>query len=87
MAKRYVYVDETGQDTKGKLFIVATVVLLERDDTCTACEKIEALSGKVISKWGKTRPAIRLTYIREILKTHCADGGASFRCLSRYKRL
>jgi hypothetical protein len=85
MAKRHVYVDETGQDTKGKLFIVATVVLSEIDDTCTACEKIEALSGKAISKWGKTRPAIRLIYIREILKTTLLMGTLRFAVFSDSK--
>lgn len=85
MAKRYVYVDETGQDTRGRLFIVAAVVLSEIDDTCAACEKIEALSGKAISKWGKTRPAIRLTYIREILKTPLLTGALRFAVFSDTK--
>lgn len=78
MAKRYVYVDETGQDTRGRLFIVAAVVLSEIDETRAACEKIESLSGKAISKWGKTRPAIRLAYIREILKAPLLKGSLRF---------
>jgi hypothetical protein len=47
MQKLYCYVDETGQDTGGQIFIVAVVVTgEERDDLLTLCEQLEKVSGK-----------------------------------------
>jgi hypothetical protein len=52
--KAFCYVDETGQDTKGRLFIVAVVVTGEQRDDCLAwCEAMEQSTGKRRFKWGK----------------------------------
>ena len=45
--KRYFYIDETGQDTKGRLVVVAVIIgEHDTDDLRLACEEIEALSRK-----------------------------------------
>jgi len=67
--KIYCYVDETGQDTKGKLFIVAFVVTNQQKDRL---EKkllvIEQNSGKYARKWQKTRKRERTNYIQAVLE-------------------
>ena len=51
-AKRYFYVDESGQDTKGQFFIVAIVISeQDADDLRMACLEIERLSRKGTRKW------------------------------------
>lgn len=45
--KRYFYVDESGQDTKGELFVVAVVITdSELDLWRSECEAIEKQSKK-----------------------------------------
>ncbi len=69
MPKAYCYVDETGQDTGGRLFIVAIIVLAkDRDDRLMRCERAEAESGKGKAKWGRARSAQRLDYMRRIIE-------------------
>lgn len=67
--KLYCYVDETGQDTKGKWFLVAVVVLA---DEKKAIEdnllKFEHLSGKHKTKWHKAKHKQREAYIDKIKK-------------------
>jgi len=54
MQKLYCYVDETGQDTKGRLFLVAVVVLVsDRENLRSKLRKAEQISGKGIKKWMK----------------------------------
>lgn len=60
--KIYCYVDETGQDTLGRLFIVVTVVVAEERHKLDAyLEEIEKTSGIGKKKWvrAKTVPASR----------------------------
>lgn len=65
--KVYCFVDETGQDTQGRLFIVAIVVIgKERDKLLTLCEKLEKESGKGKFKWGKADKKLRLRYLSGI---------------------
>ena len=66
--KLYCYVDETGQDTEGRLFIVAVVVTAQdRDTLLQLCERFEKVSGKHKDKWGKAKYARRLSYLRLVL--------------------
>ena len=52
MTKLFCYVDETGQDTLGRFFIVATIVLgKERDSFVLFLEEAEQKSGKKLMKW------------------------------------
>jgi hypothetical protein len=67
--KLYCYVDESGQHTFGRLFVVAVVMAgQERDMLMEACEAIEIRTGKK-NKWIKTAYELRSLYIQEILAT------------------
>ena len=70
VTKLYCYVDETGQDTKGELFLVAVVLreittleLLEKK-----LEKIELRTGKKQLKWKKISRDIKKKYLEELLQ-------------------
>ncbi len=66
--KFFCYVDETGQDTNGKFFIVSVIVTdQERQGLYQICEKIEDESQKGRRKWNKTAHNRRIAYIRQIL--------------------
>lgn len=67
IVKLFCYVDESGQDTKGKLFVVSVVILRhEKDDLLKFCEIVEKESGKGKFKWGKAEQTRRIEYIRRI---------------------
>ncbi|MEO8395960.1 MAG: hypothetical protein ABI700_23395 [Chloroflexota bacterium] len=53
MQKIYCYVDENGQETNGRIFVVA-VVVIDGDPQAVAaqCEEFEHMSGKGKFKWG-----------------------------------
>lgn len=54
--KLYCYVDETGQDTKGRLFIVVAIIIdKEKEGLTKKLEKIEQDSGKKKTKWMKVK--------------------------------
>ncbi len=64
----YCYVDETGQDTLGRLFIVSVVIAAtEREALVEELENIERFSGKGKVKWIHTRHPARLAYIEAVL--------------------
>lgn len=70
-AKLYCYVDETGQDTKGKLFLVV-VVLQEVNNLLFLISflmNIEKETGKRWLKWRKTKRAIKNNYLEQLLLT------------------
>ncbi len=68
MEKLYCYVDETGQDTKGKLFIVSvTMVKEDRADIINILDKIEKDTGKK-TKWSKTPQKQKIAYISRIVQ-------------------
>lgn len=67
--KLYAFVDESGQDTKGRIFIVSVLVLgKEKDFLSVVLEEKERTSGKKNVKWNKSRPALRKAYLEEILR-------------------
>lgn len=70
VTKLYCYVDETGQDTKGELFLVA--VVLKEITGLEALEKkleeIEIRTGKKQSKWKKTNRDIKKKYLEELIQ-------------------
>lgn len=70
MQKLYCYVDETGQDTEGKLFLVSIIIPEKEDKDKIEKEhlKIEKESGKGLLKWKKTHPKIRERYLKRILE-------------------
>lgn len=68
VTKVYVYVDETGQDTRGRLFVVAVVVISSnRDRLRKELQKIEGRSGRVGRKWTKSTTAQRQKYVELLL--------------------
>ena len=77
--KIYCYVDETGQDTKGDLFIVSVVIVEhERNQVIELCEKIEQKTHKGRVKWIKANYSKRLDYIRTILQEPAFMGKLNF---------
>jgi hypothetical protein len=70
--KLHCFVDETGQDTKGELFIVAVVVDdVDPEALRQILAQIEEKSPKGARKWYKTNRERRLAYISRIV-----DSGA-----------
>ena len=65
--KLYCFVDETGQDTEGRLFVVSIVILeKDKDKFLRLCEEIEKSSGKGKFKWGRAEHKRRIQYLRQI---------------------
>jgi len=66
--KLYAYVDESGQDTKGRLFVVATAIIPaeEQERTRQLLERIERSSGKD-KKWTKSKVRQRQAYMEQVL--------------------
>jgi len=62
--KLYAYVDESGQDTEGRFFVVSVVLVgAERDIVLQRLEALEARSRKGPMKWRRARYAFRQDYI------------------------
>src|SRR6516165_5799161 len=62
--KLYAYVDESGQDTEGRFFIVSVVLVgPERDTVLQRLEALEDRSGKGRVKWRRARYSFRQDYI------------------------
>ena len=61
--KLYCYVDESGQDTKGKWFLVAVVLLAKNKDKIESeLQIIEQQSGKFKTKWHRSKHHQRVKY-------------------------
>ena len=59
-----VYVDESGQDTEGELFVVGVLIVEEeKSKLLRDLENIERLSGKRNLKWRKSHHASRKKYV------------------------
>ena len=66
--KLYCYVDETGQDTKGDIFIVSVVVTgKEREEIRSMLERVELSTGKKKTKWVGTKKEFKIAYLEKIL--------------------
>jgi hypothetical protein len=73
--KLYTYVDETGQDTEGEFFLVATVIVgNERDGLLMDLENIERQSGKGGQSWRQTHHDRRIAYVDRVLADHRLHG-------------
>lgn len=67
MQKLYCYVDETGQDTEGAMFLVSIVLTdAERERLARLFLEIEEKSSKGLSKWHKTHLEAKIEYLRRI---------------------
>lgn len=63
----YCYVDETGQDTKGNIFIVSVIISAEsQEEIAEFIKEIEKSSGKSQFKWGRSVLKQRLEFISKI---------------------
>jgi hypothetical protein len=77
--KFFCYVDESGQDTQGKLFIVSVVIAEQELDQLRAiCTKIEQTSGKGERKWIKTSISRRRAYIEGLDREPIFNGKLNF---------
>jgi hypothetical protein len=82
----HCYVDETGQDTLGRLFIVSVVITeAERDALAAELETIERVSGKGKVKWIHTRHAARIAYIEAVLSAAAFRNTLYFSAFSNTK--
>lgn len=63
-----LYFDESGQDTKGRLFIVAGVAIEDSDKFRQLCESAEETSGKRKKKWASAERNRRLDYLRAVIQ-------------------
>ncbi|MDR3559069.1 MAG: DUF3800 domain-containing protein [Candidatus Pacebacteria bacterium] len=66
--KLYVYVDESGQDTRGRFFLVS-IIISEKETLEELRSKITALEkdSKGKSKWTKTNHKNKIKFIQEII--------------------
>ncbi len=68
MQKLYCYVDESGQDTKGEIFLVSVVVTRsEQDRLRELLRNAERTSRKGIKKWKKSTHAERRAYLKLVV--------------------
>ena len=66
--KRYdLYVDESGQDTRGEVFVVAVVAVENSEEFREYCKSLEKSSGKGKVKWRTAQKIRRLDYLRSIM--------------------
>lgn len=66
--KIYCYVDESGQDTEGQLFVVSVVIAShEKQILEERLELIEQQTRKHTVKWSRTAKAIRRAYLERVL--------------------
>ena len=60
-----LYVDETGWDTGGQIFIVSVAVTgQKRDELLELCEQLEKVSRKGKFKWNKARHNLQMRTTR-----------------------
>lgn len=70
MQKIYNYTDESGQDTKGKFFVVTNVVIARgRDGLEKFLLEAEEKSGRGIRKWHSSRLSRRQRYLGLIINS------------------
>jgi hypothetical protein len=82
--KLYCYVDESGQDTQGRLFVVGVVVAgEERDRLRGVCEQIERVTGKGNWKWVRAPHDRQIAYVRRILQEPVMRGKRYFAVFER----
>lgn len=67
--KLYAYIDESGQDTQGRLFVVSVLVVgKEREALLERLGEIEMSSGRRNSKWNKSGFPQRKKYIESLAR-------------------
>src|SRR5256885_7853637 len=73
--KFYCYVDETGQDTQGGLFVVAAVIAAaDREGVRDFLRQIEHESTKEKKKWTKATRRQRSAYMEKVVQAKMLQG-------------
>lgn len=82
--KLYCYVDETGQDARSRVFIVATVVLdSERESVRHALANIEKISRKGLNKWTRATVVQRQAYLQQVWRQEHLKGRVFFQSFDK----
>jgi hypothetical protein len=75
MQKLYAYVDESGQETGGAIFLVSVVIIgKERDDLADWLIDVEKTTKKGVRKWMKADDTKRTAYMQAVLSTSLFRG-------------
>ena len=70
----YIYVDESGQDSKSRYFVVGAVVTERRLEMGERLERIEADSETHGLKWHKSSNDRRVAYLSMVLRHRVCAG-------------
>lgn len=75
MQKIYCFVDESGQDTLGKFFVVAILVIKDKkDEIGDFATEYEIKSGKNNVKWSKAIHSKRMDFISKLFSNESMKG-------------
>lgn len=75
----YAYIDESGQDTEGRFFVVSVILVgSDQDAIMTQLEAIEMRSRKRTLKWQRSRQPFRQAYIDELVNLDALSGSIFF---------
>ncbi len=86
--KIYAYVDETGQDTRGQIFLVAVVTVGKtRDKLRERLKEIERVTGKGKKRWSKSARSRRKDYISRIIESQLFVNCAYFAHYSSHHKV
>lgn len=87
MQKLYAYVDESGQDTKGRIFVVGVVVLeKEYDHILKELKRIEETSKKQVKKWHRALYQYRQAYVNALAQNPLFRGTLFFETFTNSKQ-
>ena len=77
--KLYCYVDENGQDTLGRIFVVSVVAVgKQRDELLALCEHLEQVSEKRKDKWGEAKHDRRMRYLHYVFADERLKGALRY---------
>jgi hypothetical protein len=81
MQKLYCYVDESGQDTKGQLFVAAVVIIVGTEAREPLEHTLRQLERRLKKRtdWRHTKPALKTAYLKAILKLPELKGHLNYR--------
>lgn len=83
----YAYIDESGQETEGRLFVVGVVIVgNDHEEVLEQLEAIETRSRKRHIKWHRARPAFRQAYMQELANLARLQGCLFFSVFAQTRR-
>jgi hypothetical protein len=87
LLRLYAYLDESGQETEGRIFVVGAVIVgNDHDEMIGLLEVIEARSGKRHLKWHHARPVFRQAYMQELVNLARLQGCLFFSVFPHTRR-